>query len=206
MKFLKLALAGAVSALCATAAQAEIVLSFTPAAQSIAVGGTASIDVSISGLGSEILSGFDLNFLWNSSILGQGTVDFTPACGALGPAASCTQDPTSPGNIGLFYFAVADDADLELGQANDFVLGTLTFTGLADGSTILGLGADLDFERNFTGLGAESLSVTVGSACIAVGTGSCSTVPEPESYGLVGLALFAAGAVSRRVRKPAITA
>ena len=44
--------------------------------------------------------------------------------------------------------------------------------------------------------GAQTLNVTVGSACVAVGTGSCSTVPEPAGYGLAALALLGALAPS----------
>jgi MYXO-CTERM domain-containing protein len=37
----------------------------------------------------------------------------------------------------------------------------------------------------------STLDVSVNSACIAVGTGQCN-VPEPASFGLVGVALLGA--------------
>ena len=67
---------------------------------------------------------------------------------------------------------------------------------------MLGLGADLDIERNFVGRGFQTLPISVEGACIAVGTGSCdNAVPEPSSYGLAAIALLAAGAAGRSRRR-----
>jgi hypothetical protein len=177
-----------------TAAQAAVVFSFTPSAQHINVGDSVSVGVSISGLDTEILSAFDINFIWNSSILSSLGADFSPACDALGAGAICANDVNSPGNLGLQYISALDDDDLAAIQPDDsFLLGVLTLTGLADGASQLALGLDVDFERNLVGRDAATLDVQFGSTCIAVGSGSCATVPEPASYGLVLLAM--AGAI-----------
>lgn len=97
-------------------------------------------------------------------------------------------DTNEAGNIGLQYFSVLEDAEFA-NQADEFSLGSLTLTGVKSGASFLSLGANLDDERNFVGLDDKSLNVEVGSICISVGEGSCATVPEPASFGLVLLAL-----------------
>jgi hypothetical protein len=180
----------------APVADAAIVFSITPATQQIAVGATATATVSISGLGSEILSAFDLNFIWNSAVMSSSGIDFSPACSSLGPLASCIQDTNIPGNIGFQYSSVLSDDALAAIQSDEFVLGTLSFIGVTNGFTLLNLGTNEDFERNFVGRNAQSLPVGIFGACVAVGTGSCATVPEPTSVALVLLALAGAAVPS----------
>ena len=71
------------------------------------------------------------------------------------------------------------------------------------------------FDRNVTGrtpVGAVTpslLNVTFQGACVVVGTGGvCAqqVVPEPASYGLVAMALLAAGAAGRRRPRQAAAA
>lgn len=185
----------------ASAAQAAVVFSFTPSSQQINVGDSVTVEVSISGLGAEILSGFDINFVWNSSVLGSSSASFSPACDALGAGAVCVNDVNAPGDFGLQYFSLLDDDALAAIQPDSFLLGVLTLTGLADGASQLALGLDVDFERNLLGRDAATLDVQFENTCIAVGSGSCATVPEPASYGLVLLAMAGAivpGALRRR--------
>jgi MYXO-CTERM domain-containing protein len=193
------ALALAAGAMVASApASAALSLTFTPASSHINVGDSVFIDVSITGLGAEILSGYDLNFLFNSSVLTTSSVTAFPVLGAsLG-----LNQVVSAGDIALDDSSLEDDATLLASQADDLLLFTFLMTGVADGVTSFALGADADFERNVLGLNAESLNVNVGSACIAVGTGSCDNrVPEPASFGLAGLALLAAGVAGRARRR-----
>ncbi|MFY7866039.1 PEP-CTERM sorting domain-containing protein [Roseateles sp.] len=189
MKKLASALAlAAASLFCASAAHSAITLSFVPSAFNVNLGESIKVDVKISGLDTEILSALDINLIWNSSFLSATDWDFVPACNALGLGAECVMDTKEPGNIGLQYFSVLKDAELA-NQADEFSLGSLTLKGESSGASFLSLGANLDDQRNFVGLDAQSLNVEVGSICISVGEASCATVPEPASFGLVLLAL-----------------
>ncbi len=195
------ALAVATAALCAAgSANAAIVFSFTPATSHINVGETVVIDASISGLGDEILSALDLNFQYNPSVLQWTLVEYFGA--NLGNSLGASIDITD-GDLSFVDSSVDDDPTLAASQLNNFLLFQFTLEGLADGATTFSLGSDPDFERNFVGLDFASLNVQVGSACVAVGTGSCEVapVPEPASFALAGVALLAAGVAGRNRRR-----
>jgi hypothetical protein len=192
--------------LCASPAAASIVVTFSPSAQHVDVGGTVKVDVNIAGVGADILSGYDLNFRYSGSLLQWVSTDESSALAQLGTLPFVMNDPFSEGDLGMFAVATDDDETLALNQADNFLLFQFQLKGVADGVTTFGLGSDPYFDRNFLGrLGVDgwpaSLNVSVGSACIAVGTGECS-VPEPASYALLGLGLIAAFAPSVRRRRP----
>lgn len=201
MKSLLSAAALAAAALCASApASAAIVFSFTPATSHINVGETVKIEATISGLGPEILSAFDLNFIYNPSILQFTLAEYFGA--NLGNTLGLDLSGSVNGDLAVNDASLDDDAVLEGAQADSFLLFRFTLEGAADGATTFTLGADPLFVRNFVGLVSQSLAVNVGSACISVGTGSCD-VPEPASYGLAGVALLAAGFAGRTRRRNA---
>lgn len=194
--------------LCALGAAANPVVTFTPSTQHANIGDLVVVDVSISGLGNEVLSAFDLNFLWDGSLMGSSrSIDATSAQWELGGGdplqVAWSIDTVASGNWGLQASSLLDDAALAAAQADDFLLARFTFQADANGVTTFGLGPDLDFQRNFVGLDFGTLDVTIGSACVAVGTGACS-VPEPATSLLAMLALagLAPAAWRRRSRQP----
>ncbi len=198
------ALAVAASAMLVSApASAGVVISFSPSATHLNVGDSVTIDMSISGLGTQILSAFDFNALWNGSVATWSSFAIVPVCGQLGAdPLFCSIDTLDSNNLGAQGNATILDDDLAAIQPDSFLIAQFTLRGLADGVTTFSLGADPDFERNFVGREFATLDVNVGSACIAVGTGSCDNrVPEPASFGLAGLALLAAGVAGRNRRR-----
>ena len=199
MKKLLSAAALAAAALCASAsANAAITLSFTPASSHINVGDFVTIDVTISGLGTEILSAYDLNFVYSPAVLNWVLINFPP--NMLGNSIGGSSNGLPEGNLGLIDASLDDDDTLAANQPDSFLLFQFALQGTADGATTFTLGPDADFDRNFVGRRFQSLDVVVGSACIAVGTGSCD-IPEPASYGLAGVALLAAGFAGRSRRR-----
>lgn len=181
-------------------ASAAVVVSFTPSSSHVAIGDTVDIQMVIAGLGDEILSAFDINLLFDGAIASNTSVLFSGEAELGGAADTYFASTFGAGVTNVVGGSWLDDGDL-LGQANSFALVTFTMKGEANGKTTLQLGADPDYERNFVGLRFQSLAVQAGTACLAVGTGSCDnggTVPEPAGYGLAGLALMAAGWAGRR--------
>jgi len=205
MKALLSSLALAAAALCASLpASAGVVVSFAPSTSHIGIGDSVVINVSISGLGAEILSAVDLNFMFSSTAATRSMADFSSLRSALNLGVPgdeyYDEDVNTAAEFGVVAFSWLDDGTLAASQADSFLLGSFTMLGASDGVTKISLGPDPFFERNFVGLRALSLDAAIGSACIGVGSGKCE-VPEPSSYGLAGVALLAAGMAARKRRR-----
>lgn len=200
MKSLLTRLALAVAATAAMAsAGASVVVNFTPASAHIAVGEVTRVDVRISGLGSQVLTAVDLDFFMNASVAYWQQANFTELFYDLGaPDAAYEWTVVSPGQVGIRIWTLLSDDALASLQGDNLLIAAFDFVGKADGNSRFVLG-DEPGQRSFIGRNGTALDVAIGSACIAVGSGSCS-VPEPASYGLAGLALLAAGAAGRRRR------
>ena len=186
----------------AVSAQAAV-LSIQQATSTTTVGGIVTVDLVISGLDAdnEIVSGFDLDVFFDPAVLGVAslTTVFAP-WGSLGDLL-LDQNFVAPGHVEFILTAFNDDATLAGLQGDSFTLSSITFSGLADGFSLVNFGADLNFERNVVGRNANSLPLTVQGACIAVGTGTCDQkVPEPATLALVLLGLAAAAVTRRRTR------
>lgn len=194
------------AALLPLATSARPVLSISPANQGVAVGGNVTVDINISGLSSigEIASAFDLNVLFSSSVLSGTSVVFNSAIFG-GLANIDTSFTFNAGNTGAILNSFASDAALAaLQTADPFRLMSMTFSALAVGNTFLTFGPSLDFDRAVIGRNGVQLDLDYTRACVSVGASAPGTgcanvpVPEPASFALVGLALLAGGAASRK--------
>lgn len=188
------------AALAAAPARADVSFTFSTADNHVAVGESTTVNFYINGLDSEVLSAFDLNFTWAAGLLGLSNWSFASGVSQLGADAGYFEDSPVAGNFGVQAWSVLSDGDLAAAQDNSFMLGSFEVTGLADGKTSFSLGLDPDFERNFVGLNFASLDVNVGSLCVSVGSGSCTTspIPEPGTSALMLLGLGAIGGLARR--------
>lgn len=192
-----IALGVAACSLLGVPAEAAVV-SITPNQSSQLVGSTFSLDVNVSGLGTEIVSVFDLNIYFDPTLL-KG-VSYTLGAGLGGPwtdlgfTQSDTFDLFALSNLVDPLDPLTDDALAALQSPGGFTLVTLTFDAIGDGvsQVYFGLGAN---ERDIVGRNSEFLSVQYQDACVAVnsttgGPNVCRIdIPEPSTYALVGLAL-----------------
>lgn len=216
MKFHRIAAAAILGMSGLTSALAAPTLSILPAQQTVAIGDFVAVDVVISGLNSvgEIVSGYDLNLLYNPGVLNISVITqfLTPFGGFSNVLVDASADQAA-GNAGGDVTSFLTDDELDGLQGDSFTLLRFGFVGTADGVSLLNFGADPDFARLVTGRLdgggiAGMLDLSYVGACIAVGTGSCPTVsvPEPASYGLAGLALLGCGLATTRRRRAAATA
>ncbi len=194
MKKLLASLALASSALlCALPSTAAVVVTLSPSSQHVNVGDTVNINVSISGLGGEVLSAMDLDMLFNSTVLSATGASLSDAEFG-GPANSFFDVFFGLGGeeAKVVAYSLLDDDALANTQTDDgFQFLSYSFKALADGFSFLNYGPDPDFERAFTGRRAQLLDVTVVGACVTVGQViDCLRVPEPSSISLAGLALL----------------
>ncbi len=122
MKKMLSALALAAGLLLAAApASAVIIVSFAPSSTHINVGDNVTIDMSISGLGAEILSAVDINFLFSSVAAANTVVSMSSA--ELQPVWAPRPDSVfdirsaHTSEVGIQAYSLLDDATLAAGQA-----------------------------------------------------------------------------------------
>ncbi|GAB58167.1 hypothetical protein [Rheinheimera nanhaiensis] len=168
------------------------VIYLSPAQQQVAVSDSVAVDVFVTGLAGEVVSGWDLNLLFDDSILQFSDVFFDLANFADDPMLDVLYDSSAVGgNINSFLVSFLSDADLLLKQTEPVRLMSISFLALTDGISLINFGTDPDYELNVTGLDGLSLQLAARGACIGVGQGQCGTdIPAPSTLWLLGLALL----------------
>ena len=211
MKSVLTSLSIAISSLMvALPSQAAIVVLFNPSSLHVAAGDFFDVSAVVSGLGAgaskEIVAGFDLNVFFDSTLMkGLGVDENDIVFGAASDRLFGPATGVGTGSLGLEGLSLLLDSDLQALQADSFTLATFHFLALMDGVTTLQFGSSVPFESNLSGgldaLGnSPILDAQFGTACVSVGAGACK-VPEPSSYGLLGLALAGLLIPSMRQRR-----
>lgn len=169
-------------------ADSGAVVSLQPASSTISSGGTATIDVDISGVSDLYAYQFDVLFgaatasatseTEGSFLLGGGTTFFVP------------------GTIDNVGGSIAATADTLIGAISGVdgsgTLVVLEFTGLAPGTTSIDLANVTLLDSNF-----NSIDFTAEDASLTV-QGGVTPAPEPSGVFLVGLGLAALIGTRRR--------
>ncbi|MCG3200066.1 MAG: hypothetical protein GHCLOJNM_04595 [bacterium] len=200
------ATATAVAVACAWSAIASAAyIEFTPATSEVFAGDTFGVGITIGGLDeSEIVSGFDLTALYDPALLGATGFAFSSLLGVPG-LDTLTDTLAGSGSFNVFNLSFLSDEDLFALQGSSVLLGTLQFTALAVGSTILSF-APL-FGGDVSGAGCW-FTVDCALGIDRLGTALVNVrervvdVPEPGALGLLLAGLFGLYALRRRYPPP----
>jgi hypothetical protein len=150
-----------------------VTISVDPVAQTIGVGGTAVVNLTIAGLGTlaaPSLGGWWLQLTYDPAIVGitLGDVAFGPHLGISDTFGSSA----GGGVVELYELSFEDTATLNSLQPDSFTLATLSFTGLTVGTSALTLEL-LDLTNaegaSFAGTPANG-SITVQAASVPEGS------------------------------------
>ena len=179
-----------------------ITLSFSPSSETVFVGDSFDVDVVVSGLSAsnEIVSQFDLDVLYDPSVLSATGIQFSGNLGVV-DIDTVTVTDFSLGFVDLFESSFLSNLELELLQPDDsMTLATLSFVSVSEGMSLLTFGDDPLFGRSVVGSDFfTSLPLdTVGQSQATV---LAQQISEPATALLVfGGGLLAAGMKKRKFK------
>ncbi len=164
-------------------------VSLVPVATSVASGSQLTVDVVVAGLDSgQVVAGFDLDVVFDASILSASSVVFGTSLGLDG-VDQFTSAILSAGRIDFAAISLLAGVDLLVFQGGAFSIAQLIFDTLAPGFT------DIKFDLLtapgllFSDEFGNALSVAVGSEASVTVTAS-GAVPTPGALSLVLLSLL----------------
>jgi hypothetical protein len=187
------ALVLALIALATTAARdaSALVLSFSPTSVPANVGDSISVDVVASALGTDEIAGFDLDVLFDASILAPTSVVFGTGLGDPSLFEALTSFGFTPGVVDFAEISFLSESELDALQSEPLVLATLGFDVIGSGLSAL------TFRLDATNLVVDADGNTLEVTTRAGSVGN-AVVPEPSAA-----LVFAAGAalIAARVRR-----
>lgn len=181
----------------APASQAAVV-NLSPASATLVSGDSIAVEIVISGLGTgQALGGFDLDLVYDPTVLVASSVSFGGALGVEGLELFSTS-VLSAGRIDLAAVSLLAELDLLALQSSSFSIATVVFDALAPGGT------DIQFDlTTFPGLllsdafGSAIAASAVGGTSVTV-TGGGGSVPLPGTWALAAVALALVPSRQRR--------
>jgi len=184
-------------------AVASPTVSVIPSNQTIAVGGTALIDIIVSGL-TDPTGGFQLILHYDNTIL-EG-VDYTNDPGGKMGASPLDLSGgfTGGGVLVLDLFFAADasetEASLSASEGPSFTLASVSFKGLVNGLSLLTLSDVVlsTWDGGLNGGPATLTGVTSQNGQVCVGGDCAQVVPEPATLLLLSGALGVLAIFRRR--------
>lgn len=180
-----------------TVALATVQMYLSPADQSITLGQSTTLDVLISNIeDDQAVGSFDLSLKYDGSILTATAFAFGTDLD-LGTFGSFQDSDLAKPGVFALEVSLEDSADLLANQAKAFRLGTITFKGIAAGTSPVGL--DLARPSHLSDQDAVPIPFDFAGARITVE--GYSSVPDGGSaLALLLPALFGIGLI-RQVRR-----
>ena len=173
-----------------------ITVGIYPPSQDVTVGNTAEVELVISGLGlfsSPSLGAFDIDIGYDASLLSFSNATFgDPIFGDqldLFGFGSLSGVGAGPGSVNLFEVSFDSPTDLDAFQLDSFILATLTFDTILQGST------PLTIDRLVLS-DSSGLSLSAGTI---QGNININSIPEPSTILLLGIGLVAVTGYRRRI-------
>lgn len=169
-------------------------ITFTPNSQTINVGGTATVDVNISGLSAnQALGAFDLFVKSDSSIVDATSVTFFSS---LGPDLSFSGSTLDSGLTEAFETSNSTTAALlGLQSGQPFSMFAVTYTGVASGTSALSIATSPEYLADGAGALLADPNVVDGSITVL---GKTAPTPEPSTLALFGSGCCALVAAAKR--------
>ncbi len=167
-------------------------LSLSPSTQNINPTQMGTVDLVVADLGNFVapsLGAFLVEITFDDSLLAFDSVSYGPSLGD--PFDTIILTTPGAGTVSLDEFSFLFDFELDALQPDTFSLATLTFTGLAPGSSALGFGT-IDLSD---ALGSTIVPSSLDTASITVNDPQVPPIPEPATFilmatGLAGIAAW----------------
>lgn len=186
------ALAGLGLGLASLSANA-VAIFFDPAFDTVTLGDSVSVDVVIEDLDPPALATFDLDVLFDDSILDVTGVAFGDGLNGGDPFDSLQDDSSFAGGHNANELSFLPDGDLNADQPGSFTLFTLTFETLAVGTSAL---TTVVLDLGAAGGGLITADLRSGSITVE---DAAADLPEPAPLALLAFGLLALGV--RRARR-----
>ena len=156
-------------------------IGFDPGDQTVEVGDLPRVDLVVSELEGEIVSAYDLDILYDPSIVRATRVAFNDALGSATFLEALNDfSVAAPGIVDLAQISLLSDSDLLAEQGGDrAILGTIFFEAVAPGTTSLDF--VLDATNDIKGRNGLILATVAESGSIQVLDGPAGAVPEPSA-------------------------
>ncbi len=165
-----------------------LTIGFAPSSQTVSMGDSVQVDVIVSSLGGEVVSAYDLDVLYDSSILLATGVTFGVLLGDEAWFEVFNDSDTSlAGVIDFAQLSLLSDADLVALQPDSFTLATLEFQAIGSGTSSL----DFMFDafNDIKGLDASLLEASAEPGSVTV----ANPIPEPHAALVFGLGALVIG-------------
>ena len=174
-------------------------IGFSPSPATVSLGDSLTLDIIISDLTGEVVSAYDLDVLYDPTVLAATSVSFGLLLGDEFLFEVFNDfDLSTPGLVDLAQLSLLSDAALLLLQGgNSVVIGSIEFDAIGVGSSPL----EFVFDSSNTVVGSGGLPLD-----LTVVAGSASVVPEPSAalmFGVGSLIVPLAVRMSRSSPRPA---